>query len=99
MELRINHVRFSRARPVSINMVANICKAEIAPAFLSDHSLPWIIIKSTKDKRGKGFLRFNTSLLQDKEFYDGVRTLIQEIKLNTEEIVGKWEWFKYKFKR
>ena len=85
---------------VSASISGNVTAAEIAPTFMSDHDIPWInITPSENSQRGRGFWRFNTLLLKEKEYIEEIKKLINEIKVEKMDGVAKWEWLKHRIKR
>ena len=65
---------------VSEVLVNRIKNTSIMTRYLSDHGIPWCMYLPTQIKRGPGFWRLNTSLLNDKEYCDGIREIIEEEK-------------------
>ncbi len=62
---------------ISQDILGNIDQADIIPSFKSDHSIVQIEFNSEIQERGRGFWKFNTSLLHDKDFVDGMNETIQ----------------------
>ena len=58
-----------------------LCKCAVC--FKSDHDIPYIIYQFTKEKRGPGFWKLNTSLLNEKEYCEVVIEAITEHKKQT----------------
>ena len=83
----------------SSNLVPNVAVSGISPKFLSDHAIPWIILKQSGNEKGQGFWILNTSLLSDPEFIKESIEIIQEAKSEDMQPVSKWEWLKYKFRK
>ena len=57
-----------------------IVKADIAPAYKTDHSLPWVEICKDHSERGPVFWRLNISLLQNQEFVNKITEVIENEK-------------------
>ncbi len=65
----------------------------ILPGLHSDHSILKIILGNQLHNRGKGFWKFNTSLLHDTKYVEKVKTIIKDSEdeyLTIEELPGKW---------
>ena len=65
----------------SIKLGYIIDDVDIKTGLLSDHALIQIIIKQNgnTDRRGKGFWKFNASLLTDKDYVKKVKSCIKEV--------------------
>lgn len=77
----------------------NVLKeVSILPGIQSDHSLLYININGGQEnKRGKGFWKWNSDLVHDLDYVNGVKQLIQqkEIELSAlEDLSAKWELIK-----
>ena len=86
---------------VSASLCEKVGTCGISAAYLSDHSIPWLILKPNRTTRGRGFWRLNVKLLGDDEYVNEMRTLFKEIfvgRLDENETVKKWEWFKHRVK-
>ena len=75
---------------------------QVLPSFLSDHSPVFFSLQSSTDKnRGRGVWKFNNSLLQDKNFKDGlVQTVRDTLAANPDfnpHLV--WEILKYEMRK
>ena len=81
-----------------ISLEYEITDAEIKPSIYSDHSIVQISIKKREDSvRGKGFWKFNTSLLTDVEYVSKVKTCINETVVTNKNIEDKtllWDLLK-----
>ena len=75
---------------------------DILPGFHSDHSLIYISFMSeTKENIGKGFWKFNSSLLEDKCYVDNIKAIIKEAIQTYSHIEDKrisWELIKMKIR-
>ena len=80
---------------MSVEQLVN--KIEIIPAFRSDHSIVKMEIAEKLPSHGRGYWKFNTSLLHDKDYIDKINQLI-EIQLaqipSYQSILDWWELFK-----
>ena len=76
----------------------NLNKAEIIPSICSDHSIVTIELKEEQaNKSGRGFWKFNSSLLHEKEYLDKINSLIQECKTKYAKCTNhslKWDTIK-----
>ena len=89
--VRLDNILLSRA------LVKNITFSDILPSFKLDHRIPYIMIefKSNARNRGPGFWRFNVSLLEDKEYVERVKEIINSEKQKKHQsVVHKWEYIK-----
>ena len=81
------------------NGISGMVKASgISPSFLSDHSIPWVVISPHKTEQGRGFWKLNVTLLSDKEYDSMIKELIQDIMKEPMQNVAKWEWLKHKIR-
>ena len=68
------------------------------PGIQSDHSLLYININGGQEiKRGKGFWKWNSGLVHDLEYVNGVKQIIRQklLELSTlEDLSAKWELIK-----
>ena len=62
---------------ISATLLPFIDKADIFPGLQSDHSMPVLDIDFTRFHRGRGFFKFNSSLLSDPEY---VKLIIEAIR-------------------
>ncbi len=54
---------------VPIHLLYDFKKQDIAPGMKSDHSLVYFLLKiNYSDKPGRGFFKFNCSLLKDNDY-------------------------------
>jgi exonuclease III len=53
-------------------------KCDIIPGLLSDHSIINVNINNSQSQRGRGYWKFNNSLLHDTIFVKNVKTLLKE---------------------
>ena len=64
---------------VSDSLMPFIEKAEILPSVFSDHSPVVLEIDFSKFTRGRGFWKFNNSLLKDSKYVDLIKSLIKRV--------------------
>ena len=64
---------------VSSSLLPFVHSAEILPGFASDHSLLQLDIDFSKFVRGRGFWKFNSSLLYNAEYRDLVKDTIKKV--------------------
>ena len=64
---------------VSSSLLPFIQKAKIVPSFCSDHSGITLEIDFTKFKRGRGFWKFNCSLLKDHIYVEKIKSTIKRV--------------------
>jgi exodeoxyribonuclease-3 len=83
---------------IAENLIYQVANCEIKYAVYSDHCPVWLQLESTNNpKRGRGFWKFNVSLLKDKDYVDKINSLIE---LETEKNRGikdkglKWDFIK-----
>ena len=80
---------------VSQNLTASIPKTDIAPSFMSDHAIPYMILKPSETVRGPGFWRLNVSLLEETEYVEEILQIIKNGKaMSFESFSVKWEYIK-----
>ena len=83
---------------ISESLHDNTQNVDILPAFRSDPSGISLLLKGdNEEKRGRGYWKLNTSLLDDNVFCNSLRTeltswLEQGNHLDSQQ---KWEWIKY----
>ena len=56
-------------------------KVDIIPSYRTDHSSITLELKLTDFKRGKGFWKFNSSLIHDRTYIEKVEDTIRKTKL------------------
>ena len=86
---------------VSSHLQQDVVRTGIDPAFSYDHSIPWIQIdQSHVARQGKGYWKFNTSLLEDNDYISLVHNILDEI--DNESYINpvlKWEIIKLKVRQ
>ena len=73
---------------ISAHMIYDFIFTDIRPGIKSDHSLITFKIKETQ-QRGRGFWKFNASLLKDMTFIDKIKRLIIECTEKYSTITNK----------
>ena len=69
---------------VSEDAVQFVQESGIVPGYRTDHSGVYIKVKLQDNERGKGYWKFNNSLLKDKDYIQSVKNTIQDtLKLYT----------------
>ena len=81
---------------VSDSIVNRVITVDHKPGFNTDHSMVMMTVKSGLQKRGRGFWKFNTKLLEDKLFVSGARKVIRTAEAKYEMVnpITKWELVK-----
>ena len=71
---------------------------EIAPTYMSDHAIPYIIFKIAKQVRGPGFCKLNVSLLEEEDYVESTNELLDDILADHDFSSNtiKWEMIKLK---
>ena len=64
---------------ISSSLLPFVQKAEIVSGFCSDHSGITLELDFSKFKRGRGFWKFNSSLLKDSIYVDKVKSTIKRV--------------------
>ena len=80
---------------VSQALIQLIESSAILPAFMSDHSIPWLPLLETNNPRGTGFWKLNTSLLYDSRYLQIIDDMLQaeqQKEFASESL--KWEMVK-----
>ncbi len=86
---------------MSHHLSSYLQNATVFPGIKSDHSIIHFHISTSHAKRGRGFWKFNPSLLRDLEYIKSVKNIIQDIKSETENMADKqvrWDYMKYKIR-
>ena len=77
------------------NVMQSIPASGINNGHISDHRIPYIIYQENDNVRGPGFWRFNTSLLQDEDYCEQIRELVNTKKQESfPTVTEKWDWIK-----
>jgi len=65
---------------ISNELMSVLDKVDISPGYRTDHSIIELEYRTSNLKIGKGFWRFNNSLLRDPEYVNKVKDTILEVK-------------------
>ena len=80
-------------------IMSNVERCDIIPSFCTDHSMVILTFCITQQKRGRGFWKLNTSLLQDENYIEKMNEVLEDIlKTPFEGVQKKWDFLKYKVK-
>ena len=86
----------------SDHLLNNISQVDILPGIHSDHSLLKIsFMNNTTNKFGKGFWKFNSSLLHDLEYVKNIKEIIIKCGLKYQHLHDKpliWEFIKFEIR-
>ena len=66
---------------VSSTLLPFVANVDILPGINSDHSIPVLDIDFARFQRGKGFFKFNNSLVNDKEYIDIILKAIRDVTI------------------
>ena len=86
---------------VSTEMIKSISCCHMTQAPTPDHKAVVIEYKFCDKKRGPGYWKLNNSILNDKDYREGIHQLFSETMNQYENIVSKqiiWEYLKVKIK-
>ena len=76
-----------------------VCNTDISHGYNSDHSYISINIQGSGIVRGKGYWKLNNSHLQDEEFVNQVKVIIDETSSTSfDSYAGLWDVIKFKIK-
>ena len=70
---------------VSSTLIPFVSKVDILPGIDSDHSMPIMDIDFAKFQRGKGFFKFNNSLINDKDYVKIITKAIRDVTIQYAE--------------
>ena len=82
---------------ISSQLINYMNAANAFPGIKSDHSIIFLHISSSSVKRGRGFWKFNASLLKDLEYVNKVNDIVQKLKDETSYMTDKqlrWDFIK-----
>ena len=75
------------------------CESTISHGFRSDHSYVQLKLRGNKINQGKGYWKMNNSLLNDTEYCEGVKNIIDDsASENFDSHGGLWDVIKMKIK-
>ena len=76
-----------------------VCKTDISHGYNSDHSYISLNLQGSTIERGKGYWKLNNSHLQEGNFVDDVKAIINDTKNSSfDSYVGLWDVIKFKIK-
>ena len=87
---------------ITNNLLKFVKSSKILPSIRSDHSLIELNIRTEGPKRGPGTWKLNTSLLNDEEYKQKIKSLITEIWDTSSGILDlglRSDWLKYKIRQ
>ena len=67
-------------------MLGKVQKCEVIPGFMSDHSFLKVDLCESSHLRGKGYWKFNTKHLENKEYVDEVNKILDLAEFRYEEL-------------
>ena len=82
---------------ISSHLVNCLKTALALPGIKSDHSIILLHICSNSDQRGRGFWKFNSTLLKDIDYVKSISDMISTLKVKTSEMTNKhlrWDYIK-----
>ena len=82
---------------ISSHLINYMKTANAFPGIKSDHSIIYLHICSSSIKRGRGFWKFNSSLLKDLEYVNKINDIIQNLKEETSymsDMQLRWDFIK-----
>ena len=82
---------------VADSLLGCVCDTTIEPGFRSDHALLVTDFEFEDFQRGRGFRKYNTSLLDNEAFVDKLHIVIEETITNVSSLEPDkaWEMIKY----
>ena len=70
---------------ISSTLIPFVSNVDILPGINSDHSMPILDIDFSRFQRGKGFFKFNNSLIHDKEYVTLITNAIRDVTIQYAE--------------
>ncbi len=88
---------------ISEELYNNVMECDILPGVLSDHSILMVELQENDnvENRGKGFWKFNNTLLHDIEFVKRLKEILLKYRKEYEHLLDKglvWELVKFQIK-
>ncbi len=77
-----------------LNLMENV---KVHPGLKSDHSIISINISNLKTQRGRGFWKFNSTLLKDIDYVSNITSMVHKLKSDTENMEDRqmrWDYIK-----
>ncbi len=82
---------------ISSHLLNYMQSTRVHPGLKSDHSIISLNISHSKLQRGRGFWKFNSSLLKDIDYVSNVTDIINRLKIETENALDmqmRWDFIK-----
>ena len=82
---------------ISSHLLNYLERTRVHPGLKSDHSIISLNISHTNLQRGRGFWKFNASLLRDIDYVTNVTNMINRLKVETENTIDlqmRWDYIK-----
>jgi exonuclease III len=86
IQCRLDHLIISQ------QLSGIVSEVRITPGYSSDHSLVYMTMTTTDSTRGKGFWKFNASLLKDDEFDNRIKETINNTILDNTPCSARLLW-------
>ena len=78
---------------ISIHLLYDFSRQDIAPGIKSDHSLVYFQLEiENSQKPGRGFFKFNSTLLKDLSYVKKTKEIIKNFKDNLSQTNGGLNW-------
>ena len=79
---------------VSSNLTAQICDADIDCSFMSDHGIPHVTFVKPHGAQGPGFWHLDCTLLENTDYVQEVKAIIEDCCNKYSDIGLRWEMIK-----
>ena len=82
---------------ISSHLINYMKTCNVYPSIKSDHSIIFLHISNVNQQRGRGFWKFNSTLLKDPEYVNNTNNLLETLKKDTEYMNDKqlrWDYIK-----
>jgi len=87
---------------ISSCIASTVIRVDILPGVRSDHSMLWLTVRHVESsRRGRGYWKFNASLLKDKTYTDIISKCIEDTVIENNNLVDKgllWDLIKCKIR-
>ena len=83
-------------------MVTYVKNTRILPSIKTDHNIIELSFKIDGPKRGSGFWKLNTSVLEDELYVSEIKTLIEKVWKDTNNMQNlntRYDWLKYNIRK
>lgn len=85
---------------IDSSLCQHVQECDIAPAFASDHSMPYVKFSVSQQPPGPGYWKFNNLLLEDDIFVETAVTTITNVLTDRDlDIFDRWELMKFSIKQ